>query len=340
MDTTDRWIFIAWAPHGRRSESLAKELGARLYFIHYFEFQNPLYAPAKYILQTIRTLQVLFLERPEVIFAQNPPFVCGLVVYLYCRVSGARFVLDHHSAAFSRVWDWALPIQKFLAQHAVANMVTNQHWVDMIHSWGAPALIMGDPFLALSQGEAFPIEPGFNVAFISTFAPDEPLDVVLKAATQLPEVHFYVTGDTKRKPKSFLDSLPTNVTCTGFLPDSQYIGLLRAVNAIMVLTTRDHTLQLGGCEAVSLGKPLITSDWPCLRKFFAKGTVYAANSADSIRDGMRVMQKRHKDLEREMIIFRRDSRREWDTRFAQLKQLIASHRDTPTFAGNIRAGRS
>lgn len=325
MRDAKRWIFIAWAPHGRRSESLAKELGARLYFIHYLKFQNPLYAPVKYILQTIRTFQVLFLERPAVVFVQNPPFVCGLVVYLYCRVSGARFVLDHHSAVFSHVWDWALPIQKFLAQRAATNVVTNQHWADVIYSWGAPALIMGDPFLALPQGGAFPAEPGFNVAFVSTFAPDEPLDAVLKAATQLPEVHFYVTGDTKRKPQSFFDSLPANVTCTGFLPDSQYIGLLRAVNAIMVLTTRDHTLQLGGCEAVSLGKPLITSDWPYLREFFAKGTVCVANSADGIRDGILVMRRRYKDLEKEMITFRQDGRREWDTRFAQLKQLIASY---------------
>ena len=39
----------------------------------------------------------------------------------------------HHSTAFARVWDWALPIQKFLAQHAVTNIVTNQHWANLRH---------------------------------------------------------------------------------------------------------------------------------------------------------------------------------------------------------------
>jgi glycosyltransferase involved in cell wall biosynthesis len=315
----------------------AKELGAKLYCIHYLRFQTLPYAPIKYILQAARTLQVLFAERPQTIHVQNPPFVCTLVVYFYCLVMGAQFVIDHHSAAFARVWDWALPIQKLLARRAVTNIVTNQHWADIIHSWNAHALILVDPFLALPTGQAFPVSPGFNVAFISTFAPDEPLDAVLKAAAQLPEVHFYITGDTRRKPKSFFDNLPTNVTCTSFLPDDQYIGLLGAVDAIMALTTRDHTLQLGGCEAVSVGQPLITSDWPFLRDFFSQGTVYVANTSDSIRDGILKMQKRHKNLQREMMTFRQDKRKEWDTRLAQLKQIVASRMNTLTFSKDIRA---
>jgi len=334
------WLVIAWAPYSRRSAMFAKELGARLCCIHYLRFQAPLYAPVKYILQAIRTLQVLFAGRPRAIHVQNPPFVCALVVYLYCRVVGAQFVLDHHSAAFAHTWDWALPIQRFLARRAVTNIVTNQHWADIIHSWNAHALIMGDPFLALPKGQALPVEPGFNVAFVSTFAPDEPLDVVLKAAAQLPEIHFYITGDAKRKPKSFFDNLPPNVTCTGFLPDDQYISLLRAVDTIMVLTTRDHTLQLGGCEAVSVGQPLITSDWPFLRDFFSRGTVYVANTGDGVRDGILIVQKRHQDLKKEMIAFREDGRREWDSRFAQLKQMNASRVSPSASSDDIRASNS
>jgi glycosyltransferase involved in cell wall biosynthesis len=323
MSRNVSWVFIAWAPYSRRSEVFARAFGGKLRCIHYLRFQSPLYAPFKYILQAIRTLQVLFAERPRAIHVQNPPFVCGLVVYFYCRASGAQFVLDHHSAAFARVWDWALPVQKFLARRVVTNIVTNQHWADIVRSWNAPALIMGDPFLPLPQGEAFPVKPGFSVVFVSTFAPDEPLDAVLKAARQLPEVHFYVTGDTKRKPKSIFDPLPTNVTCTGFLPDARYIGLLRAVDAIMVLTTRDHTLQLGGCEAVSLGQPLITSDWPFLRDFFPKGTIHVANTADGIRGGVLDMQKGNRRLRGEMAMFRDTARREWNIQFAQLGELVA-----------------
>ena len=317
------WLVIAWAPYSRRSEMFAKELGARLYCIHYLRFQAPLYAPAKYVLQAVRTLRVLFAERPRAVHVQNPPFVCALVVYTYCLLAGAQFVLDHHSAAFARVWNWALPIQKFLARRATTNIVTNQHWANLVQSWRAHALIMGDPFRALPPGKTFPVQPGFTVAFISTYAPDEPLDAVLKAAAELPDVHLYVTGDAKRKPKSFFDQLPPNVTCTGFLPDDDYVGLLRAVDAIMVLTTRDHTLQLGGCEAVSVGQPLITSDWPFLREFFPKATVHVKSTAEGIRDGIVAMRQNHRQLKGEMALFRDEKREEWRAQLAQLRQLVA-----------------
>jgi glycosyltransferase involved in cell wall biosynthesis len=170
-----------------------------------------------------------------------------------------------------------------------------------------------------------------HVRSLSRFAPwrdlwgDEPLEDVLQAADQLPDVHFFITGDTRRKPDSFIASAPSNVTFTGYLKsDSQYIGLLRAVDAIMALTTRNYTLQLAGCEAVSVGKPLITSDWPCLQELFAKGTVFVANSADSIRDGVLIMQDRHKELAREISTLRQDRRKEWDIRLVQLKESVVT----------------
>lgn len=324
MDNARRWLILAWAPHSRRSEMFASELDGKLYCIHYLRFQSPRYAPFKYVMQSLHTLWVLFKERPLAVHVQNPPFVCGLVVSLYCLLGRTRFVLDHHSAAFSSVWNWALPIQRFVARRAVTNIVTNQHWADIVLSWGAHALIMFDPFRSLGEGEAFAVTPGFNVAFVGTFAPDEPLDAVIRAAAVLPDVHFYITGDTKRAPKGLLQRLPANVTCTGFLPDAQYIGLLRAVDATMVLTTRDHTLQLGGCEAVSIGKPLITSDWPYLRQVFSKGTVYVSNSCDGIRNGVVEMRARCQELGKEMIELGQDGRREWNIRLAQLKEMISS----------------
>jgi glycosyltransferase involved in cell wall biosynthesis len=325
MSAPNRWIFIAWAPYGRRSELLARELQVKLHFIHYLKFQVPRYAPIKYILQSLRTLQVLFAERPAVVFVQNPPFVCSLVVYLYCRLTGAKFVIDHHSDSFSRKWSWAMSVRKFLAQRAITNLVTNHHWADILQTWSANMFILPDPFVTLPEGENLVVKPGFNVVFVNSFAPDEPLDAVLETASQLPDVHFYITGNTNKKPASFFAHLPANIIFTGFLPDSQYFGLLRAAQAVIALTTRDYTLQGGGCEAVSLGKPLITSDWPYLRELFAKGTIYVPNSSDGIRDGIQVMQERYKDLEKEIVTFRQDSRREWDMRFAELKEMILRH---------------
>ena len=90
---------------------------------------------------------------------------------------------------------------------------------------------MFDPFLELPPGEPYPVEPGFNVLFVCTFASDEPVEAVLEAARQLPEVHFYVTGDRRKKPASFFETAPPNVIFTGFLdPNGRYLGLLRAAD--------------------------------------------------------------------------------------------------------------
>lgn len=323
QEQTD-WLAVSWAPYSRMSDTFARELKGKLYCIHYLRFQSPPHAPLKYLLQSVRTLQVLFRERPRSVHVQNPPFVSGLVVYLYSRLFGAKYVLHYHSAAFGRIWDWALPVQKFIARRATTNIVTSSHWADIVQSWGGHTLVMLDPFLDLPPGTAFQTAPGFCVAVVSTFASDEPIEAILDAARLLPNFHFYITGDTRKKTADFIDNAPENITFTGFLdPYSDYPGLLRAADAIMVLTTRNHTLQLGGCEAVAVGKPLITSDWPYLQEVFPKGAVYVSPTAESIRDGILKMQAGYVKFSEEVIALRRESRLDWNKRLNELKELVA-----------------
>lgn len=326
MEQQDReWLAIAWAPYSRMSDTFARELGGKLYCVHYLRFQSPPHAPLKYLLQAVTTVRILASERPRAIHVQTPPFVCALVVYLYCTLFGGRYVLHYHSAAFGRIWDWALPVQRFLARHAVTNIVTNQHWAGIVRSWGAHALIMIDPFLDLPDGAPFRRDENFSVAFVNIFADDEPVEAVVDAARMLPDVHLYITGDTSRRPAEFIAAAPANVTFTGFLdPMEEYPGLLRAVDAVMVLTTRNYTLQLGGCEAVAVGKPLITSDWPYLREVFAKGTIFVSSTAESIRDGIRDMQATYDQRTSEIVALRGDSRQDWNKSLGQLRELTSS----------------
>lgn len=301
----------------------ARELRGTLHCVHYLKFQSPRHAPFKYVMQAVRTLQILFRDRPRAIHVQNPPFVCSLVVHAYCLLTGARYVIEHHSAAFGSAWDWALPMQRFIARHARANIVTNEHWADLVRSWGAPALVMYDPFRDLPQGEPYPLDPGFNVAFISTFAADEPVEAVLRAASMLPDVRFYVTGDRAKAPRVTAGA-PPNVTFTGFLdPNREYLGLLRGVDAVIVLTTRDYTLQLGGCEAISVGKPLITSDWPYLRELFDGVAVYVDDTAEGIRDGVNEARERLDSISREIPSFREARQQEWGVRLKVLKEMVS-----------------
>lgn len=320
------WVFIAWYPYSRRSDMFSRTLAGNLYCIYYFGQGKSWLAPVKYFLQGLRTFQVLLKERPAAIHVQNPPFICSLVAYFYCLLFGAGYVIDHHSASFSSSWTWALPIQKFLARKAITNIVTNEYWAEMVRSWGAETIIMGDAFLDLPAGTGFPVSDSFNIAFISTFSTDEPIDQVFKAAEITPEVHVYVTGDARNFDRVILAKKPNNVSLTGFLPDNQYVGLLRAVDAVMVLTTRDHTLQMGGCEAVSVGQPLITSNWPFLHNFFHEGTVYVENHAEGIREGFEIIQNERDVLEEEIKRLRESGRQAWDCQITEL-QLLARHLD-------------
>lgn len=317
------WVAVAWAPYSRRSEMFARELNGKLHCIHYLTFQSPLQAPFKYVLQSIRTLQVLFRERPEAVHVQNPPFVCGLVVDLYCRLSGARFVIEHHSAAFDPAWAWARPLQQYIARRAVINIVTSEHWAEVMHKWAAPSLVMHDPFLDLPEGVPYPLPEGFNVAFLGTFADDEPIEEVVQAAGNVPDVNLYVTGDLRKAPPGLVDGAPENVTFTGFLDmNREYLGLLRGADAVMVLTTRDNTLQLAGCEAIAVGKPLITSAWDYLRDLFPEGAVFVQPTVQSITEGVREMRNSHAELAASIEPFRRARQREWKKRLTRLKALV------------------
>ena len=252
-----------------------------------------------------------------------PPFVAGLVVDVYCRMTGAQFLLDYHSAAFGSIWDWALPVQRYLARRAVVNSVTNQHWAEIIESWGAKSIILGDAFRDLPLGSEYPVRGKFNIAYICTYSADEPLEEVIEACKHDQDLHVYITGNPNKVKPDIIKNIPSNVTLTGFIPDQDYIGLLRGVDGVMALTTRDYTLQRGGCEAVAVGQPLITSDWPFLREFFNQGTVHVKNNSESIKVGFEILMRDHEKLRKEIAQLRKDGRVHWDKQLSVLREEFA-----------------
>ena len=314
-------LFIAWAPHNRRSEQLAAVLGLELHLIHRLRYRAPLYAPAKYPLLMVETWRLLAHAHPQVVFVQNPPPLLPLVVLAFAARHPLRLVVDHHTAAFSRAWAWLGPLRRWIARQATVNLVTNEYWQQVIQTWGGAALILDDVPAEFPAGKAYPLPAGANVAVISSFAPDEPLAVVLDVARLLPDVHFYITGDRRRASPGLLRAAPSNLRFTGFLPDEQYFGLLRAVDAVVVLTTRDHTNQRGGCEAVWLGQPLVISDWPVLRRAFHSGAVHVPNTAEGVATGVQQALARRDELVEGMRRLQTERRARWAEMSAQMRSL-------------------
>jgi len=249
-----------------------------------------------------------------------------LFVYLYCLFSGGHYVVDAHSAAMLRpVWTRPRWLYRFLARRAVATIVTNEHFAAQIESWGARALVLRDIPTKFPDSDPYPgLNGGFNVVVVSTFAGDEPLEEVFRAASALPEARFYVTGKKSQAGAGLLARAPENVHFTDFLPDEAYYGLMRSGDAIMCLTTRNHTMQRGACEALSLGKPIITSDWPLLRSYFNKGTVHVSNDSQGIAAGVETMRANYPKYQAGINDLRAQQREEWQRQSAELIHLLSN----------------
>lgn len=319
-------LFLVWGPPqlGPRSQVLARELGiTELHFIHTNMRRGSLSAPFRYAYQALQTLRLLFRKRPRIVFVQSPPSWAVLFVYLYCAFTGSRYLVDAHSAAFQHLF-WTRPawLHGFLARRAIATIVTNQTFQRVIQLQGGSAFILRDIPTAFPKAESYPLSESFNVAVVNTFSPDEPLAEVLEAAAGLEDVQFYITGKKAHARSALLASAPANVHFTDFLPDESYYALLSSSHSVMCLTTRNDTMQRGACEALSLGRPIITSDWPLLKDYFAQGAIHVPNTSAGILRGVFQMKQNHRRYEAEIQQLQLFQQEEWRGKVEALTALV------------------
>ncbi|MGH7496619.1 MAG: glycosyltransferase [bacterium] len=285
-------LFISWAANCSRSDALAKLLSGASKMV-YAESLGSRAATVwlKYLMQIWWTWRLLLREKPRAVMVMVPPVFICLPVYLYCRWFGAGFITDTHTAAFTMSrWKPLLFLNAWFYRRALTNIVTNGHLAEQVAAWRAPYIVVGDLPVSFEKIKPFPVNGRFTIAVICSFNPDEPLNEIWLAARQLTDVDFYVTGKLKDAPARLLEQKPQNVRLTDYLSLDLYAGLLQASNAVMVLTTRDHTMQRGAYEAMALGTPIITSNWRLLRETFGKGALFVDNSPEDIVKAVRSLQ--------------------------------------------------
>ncbi len=315
----DQRVFVSWVRHTTRSVSLAEALNAECHFFH--KAQD--WGYSRHLAHGFQTVLLLLRRRPGFVFCMNPPYFVGLVAYLYGLFFNARFALDSHTAAFGKKWMQLKGLHAFLAKRAVVSTVTNEELAARVQEMGGRSIIVTDIPHTMPNGSYRVEQDRFTVCFVGGYAADEPVLEVLDAARRLPDVQFYFTGDTKNATEKMQRTRPENVTFTGWLANEEYAGLINGVSAIMVLTTRDFTMQRGGSEAISAGKPLITSDWPLLRQVFSKGTVHVNNTTDSIVKGVEIIQKDFDRYRREIGDLAVEREERWRIVHAELEGLIS-----------------
>lgn len=316
-------LFLAWARYHRRSELLALHLNADLHYVYSVQKRRSFGKLVGYVRQAYETWHILHKKRPDVILIQNPPIFAVLVAYCFTKSHGGRFVIDSHTGAFlSSPWSSFVWLHQILSRRALTTIVHNKSQEEILKRWECRHIVVAFTPGDYSKMEDYPLSGKFSVAVVSTYQLDEPLDVVFEVASQLPAIDFYVTGNHGDVKDQMLQKKPTNCFLTGYLSYPQYVGLLSKADVVLDLTTRNHTLLMGGFEAVSVGTPLITSDWPVLKDYFSLGTVHVPNTVEGIRLGILRAQSENSVLRGKMKQLQLQLQAEWEEKLEELQGLL------------------
>jgi glycosyltransferase involved in cell wall biosynthesis len=319
-----RIVYISWAESCSRSDHTARELGGRSHMVYASRFGSRASTILlKYAVQWRDTTRILRNERPDVVFVMTPPLVAALPVFWYAWAKGKRVVLDAHTGAFLNPrWRRLQWLQRMLCRRAATTIVHNEHLAVLVRNAGGEVTLVPDVPVLFDKPEPFPRPSSFTVAVVCSFNYDEPVEAILDAARLVPDVTFFVTGNPRHLSPEVVTNLPENVTLTGFLSTAAYGGLLTVADAVLTLTTLNHTMLRGAYEASYQGTPVIVSDWPILREAFSEGAVHVDNSAASIAAAVREVQHRLDEFRAGAQRLRERKLQRWQsTRKALLEQI-------------------
>jgi glycosyltransferase involved in cell wall biosynthesis len=315
-------IWITWETQ-RRSIELAKKFGCELYVI---EKKGVM----RYPISIIKTLFIIYRTKPDVLFVQNPSMILATVACLYKILMGTPVVVDRHTTFLLNKKDWRLIkvmlfklLHRFTIRYADITIVTNDYLATLVRELRGLPFILPDMIPELTATRKMNLQGNKNILFITSFGADEPIGEVLNAMRYLTQdnVVAYITGNFKKIDESLVLSAPTNVIFTGFLEEQNFINMLFSVDCVMVLTTADACMLCGCYEAVSAGKPLITSDKDVLNKYFT-GAVFVDETESGICAGIKRVIEDIPNYQDKISKLKHKLIPEWERRYFDLEQQL------------------
>ncbi|OUC77805.1 glycosyltransferase [Gordonia lacunae] len=264
-------MIVSWVRTHGRSRAIAEELSIKAIFLSEATARRSF--PTKYLFAAIETVREIRRERPSSVILMLPPFPLLVLV----RVCFPRLpvIADLHTGAFLNP-KWR-PFLKptFALLREGSCIVTNSALQQQCNRAGVEAIVLHDPLperMPEPGGRPFAHKPAVVLCPLG-YANDEPIDELLFAAGHLvaDEIEFRFTG---KAPLSIRQAAPTNVLFTGYLTDEDYEAELANCDVVIALTTREHTMQRAGYEAMTAAKPQVTSDFEVLRDFHADAAIY------------------------------------------------------------------
>jgi glycosyltransferase involved in cell wall biosynthesis len=320
-------VFVTWDPNCGRSEAQCQHLGAELLIIDIGRSIPTVIGHfIRYVLSFAITIWKLARLGPSVIFTENMPIFLVAAVALYAKLSRKPFIIDSHSGAFNDPkWTWSIPAYRRFVRRAAVNINTNSFHKNTVELWGGRSIIIADVPICIDS-----VAPPTDItrpylAVVVSYAYDEPISEIFEAARQRRELTFYLTGDQRKLPPGLAHTTPDNVRFTGFSPYPEYLGLLQEAIGVLVLTTRDNTMQRGAYEALSLGVPIITSDFQILRDSFADAALYVDNSPAAIAGAVQDLVDQQSAMRARAQQQRTIRKEQYETALDQIVTLLATN---------------
>lgn len=256
-------LVVSWTPH-ERARRLAQALGGVYLVPGGGSPSRPV--AARYALQAIRTVSAVIRRRPAAVVYTNPPFVSGLVLVGLRALVPFRLWSDTHSGAVNDPrWARFRRVNELVLRLGDGMVLAHPSLASLLNAPGVEDCVVNLPG-AVDRGVRRP-GGAYLVAAVS-YSFDEPVREVLEALHGLPELTVMFTGDA---PAHITEGAPENARFTGWLERSEYDALLAGSKGIICLTDRESTMQMGAYEGAELGIPLLLSDRPVLRQYFADG---------------------------------------------------------------------
>ena len=314
-------MFLSWISFHGRSDGITRELGTRGFYIDGGEGNRLV----RYIRQWRQTQRLLERERPQTILLMQPPVIALWSLLRYARSTGARIAGDLHTGVFDDpTWSWATRnTLKLLRKYGLA-IVTNDALAETAEDIGCPTIVMHDRIEEWTRDLTAYDDPKLerigspSVLVPLAYAHDEPLDELLQAARETPDVQWVFTG---KAPEKIRAAAPSNVVFSGFVTNDDFLRLASRTDVTLAITMNENTMQRAGYESLSLGKNLVTSNTRVLREYFADATQIVEPTAPSLVAGVRAALA-DEEAEKRMIALRTVRMREQDEAMKQLREWI------------------
>lgn len=316
------WVFIDWSAHCSRSENFSRRVGMKFMRRHR-KHTGVASLFTKYAYQFGATTWDLVRERPRVVWCMSPSTFAVIPVWAYCKVTGARFGIDAHTGAFEGTpWAKIRALQFFFSREAEVTAVTNAYLQGLVEAAEGRTVRVPDVPTEQVAPQRRDFGPGFHVVYVASFSSDEPIEVVIDAAREAPEVTVWLTGKPKGRAVELLRSAPPNLRLLGFLSREEYLAALAGADLVVALTTRDHTMQRAAYEAIYLGTPVVVSDWPILRENFAEGALWVENKAVALAEAWREAMPRREELRASAQELRQKKLARWRENYERIVELF------------------